>query len=692
MSLPVSVLLDPSEVAENRSELDLESGSIRIAKDGIDLGSAEIQSYMAEAARGQIPVDFRVPNRSVQIPLMLGDEGTESFEQAREALEQKVALFQREGGWLKFESDAGPYFLDVVNATLQQGRGSLPILADFDPDVVLSLECLPDFYGEEIDTGDHVETSAAELIFILTGIEGSYPGRVRFVIDNDDATNDQRGLIVAFRSRNYSSASTAALKYEAEALTALGSAAIATRSGASGGGSNNVVRYINLSNLWTPVVGTNLAAGSFLTHKGNYRVFARVGPDESDVTSVKLRLVWDVGDLVAPTENDPVTIPNAFGTVSLYIVDLGEIRLDEVGVGAHRWQGQIQAKGAVGGEDIDIDKLWIVPTDEAFCRLSAPPIASTIAEQLLAWDTFLQSAGALATKVAPLGGTWTGAGDADDFALDITNDWIERTAVSDTTAVNGRYARLGTGTPTTTTVQVDLSLPGVLGADRSGVFARYVDTSNWLMAYINTAPGPPFSVAYTLVLSKRKAGTETMLASVSLGYGLSGWRTLQLYVGSDGNISVYAVPQGSSLGSALIAFNGGTDFQSGGTLANGGYGIYEAYTNSSPPSVGARQFDNFNVMAPVTSQVMQDAVAYKSQSVQLGTDGVFREDSTGTSSGPLTPIGDLLRIPPSGSEGRTVEVFAKATRSDFETIADAGIDDISGRLFCRPSFLFPPGL
>jgi hypothetical protein len=67
---------------------------------------------------------------------------------------------------------------------------------------------------------------------------------------------------------------------------------------------------------------------------------------------------------------------------------------------------------------------------------------------------------------------------------------------------------------------------------------------------------------------------------------------------------------------------------------------------------------------------------------------MFREEATGAAFGPVSHVtGDLPRIPPSGSEGRTVQFFLKASRGDFATLPDTGVDDISARALYRPSFL-----
>ena len=80
---------------------------------------------------------------------------------------------------------------------------------------------------------------------------------------------------------------------------------------------------------------------------------------------------------------------------------------------------------------------------------------------------------------------------------------------------------------------------------------------------------------------------------------------------------------------------------------------------------------------------------FASQWLELATTGVSREDSAGAVFVPVPgPVGDLPRMPNRSSAG-TVEFMAKASRGDLQTLADSGIDDISARIYRRPSFLTP---
>lgn len=450
------IVLDPSEVATARTSVDITPW---IDAEGVDWGDGDIAAYMADQSRGSSPVDFRVPNRTVTMPLVVKTVGGTTFADIRSKIQSKAALFQQEGGWLKrLPSSGGTVFADVVNATLKMGGGWLQAHKSVDPDAQLVLECVPDFYGSEIDLGDNVTTTLPELVFTETGIRGDYPGRCRIVVDDDQAIS-QLGLIWGIRSRHYSASAAAQLAYPASELTAIGT---------------------TFGTNWTPLYSTDRDSGTTplgpLTHTGTYRVWIQFV--YAAANPVQFRFVWDVGDFTLPVENDPVAAPGLAGTFAL---DLGEIRLDAPPTGTHRWTGVLQGKGVVGGETFTLNRIWFVPVDEGYGVLRAPINGDLGLANFTARDEFNQTAGALAGKSAPIGGTYVGAGDPDDFTVETTGKTAQRTAVSDPT--HGRLITLNTNM-TMTAVQVDF-LADNMPASQSvgqGVIARYVDASNYVYA------------------------------------------------------------------------------------------------------------------------------------------------------------------------------------------------------------------
>lgn len=663
-----TIILDPSEVALSRTELDI---SDFIRADGIDWDDAAIQQYQAEQARGQLAVDFRYPNRNVQIPLRLKTVGSTTFDTIREQIQAKAALFQREGGWLKRElSNGNSYFLDVVNATLKLSGGWSQAHGDYDVEATLNLECVPDFYGAERTLSDHAETTNPELIFTETAIDGDYPGRLRIVVDEDQG-QDQRGLIYGIRARHYESAATAALSYSGASRTPLDSASV------FGAG----IIHSDLGVNWTPVLSTQAAsAGAHLTHKGSYGVWAEL--ISSDGAAVSARLLWDVGDFSFPVENDAWTFPGASLTYHAY---LGEVRLDPT-TGTHRWQGVIQAKGTAGSEDIVVGRIWFQPLDEFAGTLRASVNADQGLAPYSARDEFNQAAGNLATKTLAVGGTWTGAGDADDFDV-VAGAYAHRKPGGvDVDAHTGRYGIAGTTASTAIVVQADVAVldrPALAGTtSRRGVLARYTDTSNWLRAAFNSTG---------VVVEMRVAGTVTTLGSYAFTRVFGGsvgspalFYSIRLTADASGNWAVFVGAQGGAL--SQLGAGSDTALATGGALATGKKGIYDAQTVSETDTY----YDNFAAWVPSS-----DAVMFANQSAELRWDGQFREDSTGTAYGPISyKTGDLLRIPPSGLEGRTVQVLVKGSRGDLDQVSPgstAVADDISARAYYRPSWLFVAG-
>lgn len=667
------LILDPAGVAEDRVEWDITE---YVGPDGADYGEAAIEAYLADQQAGSVPVDFRIPNRTVTIPLgALRDLSSASFAVVRNKLQQKAALFQKEGGWLGRDTDVGTVYADIVGATLKLGGSSAQAFSQIDPDASLVLECLPDWYEDEEEWALHSETTLPWLIWTETDVRGNFPlgNRCRLLLNEADGDN-QRGALWAFRCRHYSADSTAALAYQAEALTPISPAATASLSGASGGGSNTI-QHASLSRSWLGVLTTNLLAGTYLTHTGTYRVFARVYSTSG--SSVQLRLIHDVGDMTLPTTNAPWTFPTAD---QFFLADLGEVRLDENPVGAHRWQGQIQAKGDAGGESVRIDALMFLPLDEAAGRLRAPLDLSVEPFTFTANDDFNQTSGGLNGKTAPVGGAWTTSGDADDFTIDTTNHVASRTAVSDS-GPTGRWAVIGSSL-TSTFVEVTFWQSALVGGGvHPALIARYANTTNYLGLFFGPDLGPQVQ------LIKRISDTPTTIDQWQAPedfpnlLAASSNITARLYVDADGSWKVWLGVDGAT--PALVGTGRDSALATGGSLASGKGGFFDI---NETGGACTRRYDKFKLWTPPS-----DAVAFASQSLSIGTDGAFREDSSGAADGPVThKIGDNPRLPQSGLEDRTVEVFAKLSRGDLEEIPDSGIDDVSGRLYVRRSWLYLP--
>jgi hypothetical protein len=161
----------------------------------------------------------------------------------------------------------------------------------------------------------------------------------------------------------------------------------------------------------------------------------------------------------------------------------------------------------------------------------------------------------------------------------------------------------------------------------------------------------------------------------------SSTRRLQLLVDAAGRWMVWAGVPDTAL--PLLIQGQDSAFATGGGLASGKPGFYDYRADGLALT---RNYDNFAAWVPPV-----DAVIHASQSLQLTTEGMFREDSGGAAYGPVSWVeGDLPRIPPAHPEARTMELFLKASRGDLQDLPDSGIDDISARMTYRPCSLYVP--
>jgi hypothetical protein len=239
---------------------------------------------------------------------------------------------------------------------------------------------------------------------------------------------------------------------------------------------------------------------------------------------------------------------------------------------------------------------------------------------------------------------------------------------------------------TSATVQVDTGGNGgsTSFTHRGGVVARYVDTSNYLQAYVTDQASN--DLAPLVELRKNVAGTITSLLSASLplssnyyNLGASTAR-LRVTVSPSGVVGVWAhLGTGDFIGSPLL-MTYDADLATGGALASGKCGIYDENRAAT-----SWKYDSFWAAATV-----DDAALFASRTLTISSAGVLRRDAGNAVSGaPRSYEGTYLRIPPAGPEGRTLRVIVKASRVE-PGIADPGLDDISATLSYTPRYLVIP--
>lgn len=275
---------------------------------------------------------------------------------------------------------------------------------------------------------------AAEADLLIDDVQGDVPARCRLEV-YEQSSQYQMAVIWALRQRYYSAALTNHWEYEAQELTRV-SGVFSAPFGVPPQMSTSVLNISAVGSVWTSVLSTDHATAGALTHRGTHRVWARVLGNGSAVGDI--RLIWDVGDLTNPSENTPAPLPNSDG---FYLVDLGEVRLDALPVGVHRWRGVVQVRGtSAATASAYIDKLYVLPVDEGYGVLRAlPRLATSGVEPLTASDPFNQAAGALNGKALAGSGASQvkSAGSATDDATVGNRAWATPTNV---TSSNGAYA------------------------------------------------------------------------------------------------------------------------------------------------------------------------------------------------------------------------------------------------------------
>lgn len=331
---------------------------------------------------GTLPVSRKYQNRTLTLTVYVVTAA------ALRTLQAKLAKIAREGGTAKQTFPNGEVIIWDLHAT-DTYEPQLDITYYTNTGtfctVNMTLTAAPLGRGPEITTlSDHVETTLPALVFTETGLKGDMPGLGRLVIDNDDATNTQQFLVWGLQSRYYSSASSAALFYQAESC-AMGAAVVATGpAGASGGASNNTA-YFN--SLIDPASYTSLIAVgpsyTAQTHVGSFRVFVRAWAPGTNIGTVSLALNWYPGLGGTGIINDPVPLVDAVGNQLIdqwVLVDLGTVSIPKALSGSTQgWAGYVYGTTSAPGfpdDDIYLDWVMLVPVLEGSGQYSDPTTSS----------------------------------------------------------------------------------------------------------------------------------------------------------------------------------------------------------------------------------------------------------------------------------------------------------------------------
>jgi hypothetical protein len=642
------VVLDPPATAPGRTELNLNSGSIQTVGGeghGIDWGESAIKAFMAEQLYGEVPTDFRVPNRIVTIPLLLGArQGGTAAEQetARLNLQHKVALFQRQGGVLERKRSNGePIYADIVNANL-----IIPDVweGEVEPSVVLKLECLPDFYGNEVEL-DAIEEPGQVISVLKKGgatavIAGDYPARSRIVLSEKGA-KAQRGLLWGFRSLHYDPLPTSALFFDAYSVTTLNGAVTGIATGAEPSFSGKTIKLASPEpSTWHPfaeLTSTTIVTGAsgsepktkHLQHIGTYRVWARI----KGTAGQRFRLSWSANNATAATINPAMALDE---TGPWQMIDLGEIRIEEPPIGEHWWDGTIQVNTGATAAECTCDRVWLQPLDDGAGKLRA---TATPTSSLLGPTKPYTTAANTGAGTA-----WGNPGNA----------LVQAVAAEVKVPISGESAILklasaGFSIPEGTTIRgIEVLVP------RVALVGGSLGTITGQLYKAGALAGSVKSLAWSV------GGVANALGGPSDLWGTT-WTPAQ--INSTANFGIGLIATAGPSVSPKVEVEGPVTVR-----------VYYSYSSSS---------------------IAQDAVLFASRSGEVSSEGSYRQDlTTNVYARVSEETGDLPRIPPSGLEGRPCQIFIKNSRGLLpepgESVAgeaDSGIDKVQAQVFYRPCYI-----
>lgn len=678
-----TITLDPVEFVPERTELGLDLLGIRVRES--EWGDSEHEMFMVRQALGEIPADRHPPNRTVNITLRVEETKTNNLAEAVHRLQQKVGLLQREGGWVRRDFDADSEFSEPVAtrvhaAVLGGVHGWMMAHRQRAPEVVLTLTTDPYFYGiEEVELAEVKAENARRLEYEIKEGKGSAPGLIRVLVKNE-GTAKWFSILHSLESRDYSNAATAKAFYEAEALTLTGKAAKGARTGASG----EVVKSGSLSNSWQSMLYSKIKATELhMTHIGTRRLLMRVyDPNMTAPGAVKMRLEWRALGSNQWTQNPIVTAPLVGGFA---IVDLGEVIPDMATLGSQRWEFRLMVKttGTVG-QEIEIDCAYVLSTEQ---YLRAKEAANQQSGGTIVWeDNFLQAGGSATGKIADVGGAYTGAGDVDDFKVMASGDYLQRHegsgANGDSSITNGRYLISGAGEFEEVTYELELEFDYVYGSSggRSCQLLRYKDTSNWLMVGIERAA---VQSEWYFVILKCVAGVVTTIKKSAVQKNLAGIRRLvRTTVKTDGSVTATIFTGGVPLELSATDEVLGT----GKTLGKGKLGIYDVdITSTTAPR---QYYHPVATLPPVGAEAVPDAITFPNRSIEIRSDGLFRQHETDDVWGRVVPDGFLPFLPPAMLENRVAKGIIIPSAGDFGSVEDAGTHKLSARVMYFPGYHF----
>lgn len=536
------------------------------------------------------------------------------------------------------------------------------------PVLTLRLDCFPLIEGAEYTAATLASTSSRIASMEVASVPGDVPALGRLVI-TDTGTQDRGHVEIGGDRYGYNSASPSDLDLTASAdLTALAG----TLSGS----------YIGLT-VGTSAIG--VCEAQSMPHTGPHNVRAVVERTDATAT-IRVRAAVQTVD-GQWTYTSWRTLPTSIGTYDLL---LGDVTFPVVERGNQLSTLRIEAVASTAAV-VRVYRINPIPTEVVYGVARQKAGGTPTSFDL--YDTFDQTAGNLdAPKAANIGGNWSEVNrtGANGFQVETTGHTAQRTTVSDASLDGGGcYALLG-GNVAATVLQATAKASSVpsyafTSSYRRGLLARYVDANNWvalvLMDLFGGVGGVGAGYSHYLALLRKKAGTVSTIeiSDPSAFYGAAGYpHLLRLELDADGSYRGYW--QG-----ILVLSGNDPDLATGGTLASGKRGLFDAYTSAT---ANTRNYDDFQALAAPSPNMP----LFSGRSCEIAHDHAIREAAAGTNWAPMARYrGRRLFIPPAGPAGLKTRLVLKDRRTDVDGgVADSADTARSATLYVTPRYLVVP--
>lgn len=631
-----TLVLDPAEFAPDREELALDELGLRVHEEGVDWGESQVQLQLTRAQVGDVVTDRHLEPVQVSVPLVvLDDPGAMPVADALYRLQQKVGIFQaneREPNWVRRDFDDGAgcagsvgYLIYGAELSGVQGRS---MAGGVLPKVTLTLLRSPLCYAtEELESELFTEESARVLKWEIAEILGTAPGLIRRRIENRNASAHWRGLILAMESRDHPQDAT---KDTTAALTYQAKSLTAAGGAAEAERSGvKVIRHSALTAGWLTILSSKIAGVGHMTHVGVRRPWFRIYDPGAAAGAVELQLQFrPLGTLNWSSTN--VTVPTPL-VGDFALVDLGECRPEPAVIGDQRWEWRLQARAPSGSGTIDIAEVHLCPI-EHYTIVSSPEVS--------------QGADAQSQK-SP--GTGAGTG------------W---TNPSNIKASDNAYA-------TKVIEHTELGSP---------IPSEYLTATNFGFALPESST--PVGIGVEI---ERKSSVESNLKDFAVAL-------VKASVVQTSSNQTKALAELWPTSDAYATYGSASDLWSNtftATQINAStFGAAISVTKNKPTSSPTASVDHIRVTVYYTEAADENRVCFASRSIEVRSDGTYRQHPTDDIWGEVVPEGFNPQAPPSWLEGRALRGLVIASQGDLGILADTSTNKMREQVLYRPGYHF----